>query len=487
MPFGVFKAALLGSGAGGAASYIGLLTQTATNRTFRHHDHDVDSSGNVYALGTDNSKQPYVIKLDYDASGLSVGASSGAWSGSGNTMTAPRGTVVVRDDNKIAVGWNQGNKTFYYYRLGTNLAFDSGNLNDHSVEFGNFGGHGYAGKGKCLATKSNVEYGCWVDYFGAYGWIGSNSVIWDDSNTYVDAWVQNASNPGEIANMVMVDDDSTQYYVCCTDAGQSKATVVALNVDGTGGAENFPITGSSHQYWSATYNVDPPNSGSAGYFAATMRAPNSSLGIVIGKATSADTPNSFAWSRKYVSTGSYVDIGAGISNIVTDSSGNVYVAWKQRILSGTPGYPTIVASWQSDGTHRWSRILYSLGSSSYETTTTSDTPGLSITPDDNLIVTTEAGFTQTGGTNREGYLVACVLNDGSLESTSAHAITGSGITTCNAYWSAVPSGWNFAESAGGLTTGSESDTWVSTSSTPASLNGTLTTTYTGAYAQSGDL
>ena len=193
-----------------------------------------------------------------------------------------------------------------------------------------------------------------------------------------------------------------------------------------------------------------------------------------------------------MTSSSYTDTAQGISNIVTDSSGNVYIAWKQRVLAnfgpaGTVGYPIFVASWESDGTHRWSRTLYSVGSSSFFDTDTTNTPGLSITPDDNLVITTQASWTQTGGSNREGTLIARVPNDGSLQSDSAVSITDSDIADCNAYWSEVPSGLNFSESAGGLTTGSEADSWGDGSDTPSSSSGSLDTTYAGKFVQSGDL
>ena len=488
MPFGVFKAALLGSGAGGEAFYIGLLMQTDSDKTLFHQDHAADSDGNLYVLGSNNSSEPMVIKLDYDASGPSVGASAGDFN---HNMSHPQGAIAVRDDGKVVVGWNNGSNTYRYFRLNTSLQLDSGNIPDNYWSAGYSSAHSWAGKGKCITSASNVEYVCFPDYYNYYAWAQGNAAVWNSSNTYINTFQQSQST-GELPNMVSVDDDSTQFYVCCTDVGQSKATVVGLNCDGSSGWENFPITGSSHQYWSATYNANPANSGSAGYFAATMRAPTSDYGIVIGKATSADTPNSLAWSRKYVTSSSYTDTAQGISNIVTDSSGNVYIAWKQRVLAnfgpaGTVGYPIFVASWESDGTHRWSRTLYSVGSSSFFDTDTTNTPGLSITPDDNLVITTQASWTQTGGSNREGTLIARVPNDGSLQSDSAVSITDSDIADCNAYWSEVPSGLNFSESAGGLTTGSEADSWGDGSDTPSSSSGSLDTTYAGKFVQSGDL
>ena len=63
----------------------------------------------------------------------------------------------------------------------------------------------------------------------------------------------------------------------------------------------------------------------------------------------------------------------------------------------------------------------------------------------------------------------------------------SDIADCNAYWSEVPSGLNFSESAGGLTTGSEADSWGDGSDTPSSSSGSLDTTYAGKFVQSGDL
>ena len=478
MSIGSFKAALLGAaGSGGETFWAGFYyVYQSSQEGSRYTSGDIDSEGNIVVLVNNwYNNGPTGVTIDGGPTPAVLADTGGYYSGLNNMFQ--NATVRVRDDGKIAAAFASYGKCYYHLHTSvTDWSFVSGF--DPYYYSGAIGTDNppSASKGRCMDSHSNADYTGWTSYYAGGAQFRPEAAKQRDSGTSGNVpyrWSGSRTGNDEAAYTISFNSASSKLWLCCSEeTGSSVFPIQFLGFDsttaspGSGGTTRAALTASGVGYRDMHYNA---RSGydTAGYLAATISQPNTKYGLMVAKATSADSPASLAWSRR-VQIGSpaytYSDAPGPCSDPVVDSAGNIYVAYFTKLLNPNQNC-YVIHSWQNDGTYRWGRTLRMEGTSGYQWAGPS-AADLMVTADDNLVFVGVGGMTSSSN-NHPAVLVARLPSDGSL--TSSTPVQPRGDTTCEIYWENDLTGnWAPSESAGLLT---------STTDTNEAMNsGTATTT-----------
>ena len=481
MPIGNFKAALLAAaGAGGGDTFWAgyYYVYQGSVEGSRYTAGDIDSDGNIVVLANNwYNNGPTGVTIDGGDTPAVTADTGGYYSGLTNMYQ--NATVKVRADGKIAAAYSSYGKLYYHLHTSVSdwsmVAGFTPYYYTGGVGTDNPASHAY---GNCLTTGSNEDYTGYSSYYSggaqyqieaaeqrSTGTSGAVTARWDGSRTGND----------EQFYTISLNTSSGKIWLCCKEQnGSSVFPMQFLGFDkdtaspGSGGTTNAALSASGIGYKDMHYNADSGYD-TGGYLAASIAQPNTSYGLMVAKATSADAPASLAWSRK-IQFGSpaytYQEDIRECSNPVVDSAGNIYAAYFNKIKS--PDLMCyIVCSWENDGTFRWARTLSMEGSSGYEWTGPSAVD-LMVTANDNLVFVGVGGMTSSGN-NHPAVLIARLPSDGSL--TSASAIQPRGDTTCNIFWSDNLTGTRApVEAAGGLVSATATGDYIESSTSSATTN-----------------
>ena len=489
MPLGTFKASILGASASTGDTYwAGLYYTQRSSSDFANNTFGaVDSEGDIVFGVSDNSNNPTFATIS-GGSTPSVLADSGGYYSFSNLNN--NGSMVVRDDGKVAVGW--ANSGTFYYSLHTSKS-DWGLLSGFTpyTSAGPYANYSTTNLyTKTLISKGNEDYAAWISYIAAFGYYYPISAELRSSGTTgntTERWEGSRTGNDEAVTGLTISHGDNIWLSCLEQTGSSINKIQFIGWDkdtsgpGSSGTSNETLDASGYGWNSARYNG---NSGydNAGYLVAGHQWPNTAYGPTVARATSADAPETLDWVRKFqVGTPAYTysDGMRDISDPVLDSAGNIYIAYWQKLLSPTK-YCYVIASWENDGTFRWARTLGMYGSSSYAYTSQQPCT-LAITPNDSLLFFGTGGIT-TSSTDHPAALIARLPTDGSL--TSASAIQPRGDTTAEIYWmNDLTGNWAPTEAAGNLVAGTDTGEYMNGGTGTTVNQGTSTSTNTRTFAQ----
>ncbi len=496
MPLGNFKAALLGAAAGGGETYwAGLYYLNRDSTDYGHATFgNVDSEGDIVFGVSDHGNNPTFASIS-GGSTPSILADSGAALTS-MTQLKCNGSMVARDDGKIAVGWADNGT--YRYTLHTSKS-DWSSVSGFTPyttagPYGNYSGRNLYTK--TLVSKSNEDFGAWISYLAFNGTYYVLAAQFRDSGTSGDTterWDSSLTGNHEMVTGLTISSGDNVWVSAIEETGSSINKIQYIGWDkdttspGDAGTDKETLEASSYGFQQARYNA-ASGYDNAGYTAAGIGFPNTAYGITVARSTSADAPETLDWVRK-IQIGSpaytYSDGIRDISDPVLDSEGNIYVAYWQKLLnppdgSGLPKYCYVIVSWENDGTYRWARTLAMYGSSSYAYTSQQPCT-LAITPNDSLLFFGTGGIT-TSSTDHPAALIARLPTDGSLTSSSAIQPRGDG--TAEIYWmNDLTGNWAPSEAAGNLVAGADTGEYMNSGTGTASNMGTTTAANTRTFAQ----
>tara|TARA_R100000808_G_scaffold22090_1_gene47930 strand:- start:6476 stop:7963 length:1488 start_codon:yes stop_codon:yes gene_type:complete len=490
MALGSFKASLLGASASTGETYWAGLYYTQrsgsdfANKTFGA----VDSEGDIVFGVSDNSNNPTFATIS-GGSSPSILADSGGYY-TGMTQVDTNGSMVVRDDGKIAAAWAYNGT--YRYTLHTSKSDWSiaSGFTPYTTAgpYGNYsGGNLYT---KTLVSKSNEDFGAWISYLafnGTYYVLAAQLRDSGTSGNTTEKWDSSLTGNHEVVTGLTISSGDNVWVSCLEETGSSINKIQYLGWDkdttspGDAGTDKETLEASGYGFKQARYNA-ASGYDNAGYTAAGISWPNTAYGITVARSTSADAPETLDWVRK-IQFGSpaytYSDGIRDISDPVLDSAGNIYVAYWQRLLNPQK-YCYVIVSWENDGTFRWARTLAMYGSSSYAYTSQQPCT-LAITPNDSLLFFGTGGIT-TSSTDHPAALIARLPTDGSLTSSSAIQPRGDG--TAEIYWMNDLTGdWAPSEAAGNLVAGTDTGEYMNSGTGTTSNMGTTTSTNTRTFAQ----
>ncbi len=494
MPLGSFKASILGaSAATGETYWAGLWYQERASGDYitLKPSHDLDASGNIVCVACDNSNNPTGFTID-GGDTPSVTADSGGYFDSFPNWNG-NGTVKVRADGKLALGWASYAGGYVYYSLHTSSS-------DWSVASGFTP---YYVNNPTYTGSASMYYSRAMDSWNNEDFLGAHNL--HNSLQITKPHVYKARSSGTSGNVTLewegnrAGNDEKYYDISLNsnsdmlwttwheETGSSILPIQFLGFDkdtsdpGDAGTTKKTLGASGYGFHNSRYTA---RSGydTAGYLVSAISWPNTAYGITVAKATSADDPESLAWVRK-IQFGSpaytYSDSPRNCAQPVLDSAGNVYVAYRVKLLSPNKQC-YIIASWENDGTFRWARTLMSEGSSNYQYTSEQQVV-LSITDNDSLVFTGITGIT-TSGTDHPAVLIARLPTDGSL--TSSSPIQPRGDSTANIYWmNDLTGNWAPTEAAGNLVAGSDTGEYFSATTGTTTNLGTSTTSNTRSFVQ----
>ena len=402
------------------------------------------------------------------------------------------GTVKVRADGKIALGWAAYSGGHMYYSLHTSSSDWSiaSGFTPYSITNSQTGSASLF-YSRAMDSWDNEDFVGANDHNNFYGWkrpqlfkarssgtSGNVTLKWDGTRTGNDEYYYDISLNSN-SDMLW-----TTYH---EENGSNIHPIQFLGFDkdtsdpGDAGTTKKTLTASGYGFHNSRYTA---RSGydTAGYLVSAISWPNTAYGITVAKATSADDPETLAWVRKiqFGSTAyTYSDSPRNCAQPVLVSAGNVYVAYRVKLLSPNKQC-YIIASWENDGTFRWARTLMSEGSSNYQYTGDQQVV-LTITDNDSLVFTGITGIT-TSSTDHPAVLIARLPTDGSL--TSSSPIQPRGDSTANIYWMNDLTGdWAPTEAAGDLVAGSDTGEYFSASTGSTTNLGTSTASNTRSFVQ----
>ncbi len=492
MPLGSFKASILGaSAATGETYWAGLWYQERSSGDYitLKPSHDLDASGNIVVVACDNSNNPTGFTID-GGSTPSVIADSGGYFASFPNWNG-NGTVKVRADGKLALGWVAYAGGHMYYSLHTSSS-------DWSIASGftpYYTTNSYTGSAALFYSRAMDSWDN-EDFVGCHGYNNFGYYEPDifkarssgTSGNVTLKWEGNRAGNDESYYDISLNSNSDMLWTTYHEAnGSAIHPIQFLGFDkdtsspGDAGTTKKTLEASGYGFHNSRYTA---RSGydTAGYLVSAFQWPNSAYGITVAKATSADDPETLAWVRKIqfgTPAYTYSDSPRHCAQPVLDSAGNVYVAYRVKLLSPTKQC-YIIASWENDGTFRWARTLMSEGSSNYQYTGEQPVV-LTITDNDSLVFTGITGIT-TSGTDHPAVLIARLPTDGSL--TSSSPIQPRGDSTANIYWmNDLTGNWAPIEAAGNLVAGSDTGEFFNAAIGSTTNLGTSTTSNTRSFVQ----
>jgi hypothetical protein len=344
----------------------------------------VDSSGNVYAAGSQSSytsvytydtgvsaqgssSQDNVVLVKYNSSGTALWARTVS---SGNGATSFQSVAVDSSGNVYAAGYQSGDTTITTYTYGTGVSAKGSSLTRNAVLV-KYNSSGTAQWARTTSAGNNMT--CFL------------SVAVDSSDNVYAAGTQN--------------DTVTYTYGSGVFAqGSSSSSNVVLVKYNSSGTALWAQTSSTGFHGSAFTSVAVDSSGNV--YAAGLQAGSTSV-YTYGTGVSAQGPNASQnnvvlvkynssgtalWARTLVSTDKD-NARSGFQSVAVDSSGNVYAAGEQGGYGTTYSYDTgvsaqgpfptneVLVKYNSSGTALWARTVSSGSGNSYFSSVAVDSSG----------------------------------------------------------------------------------------------------------------
>jgi len=374
MPFGTFKVALLGSGAGGKTYWAAMLqpNPTGTERvesTFRGMD--VDSDDNVYVAFVDNSGlEAHLAKFEQSGGIPTLAASTVL------NNTVPTGNLTIWNDGGTEIvtlsgAKNDESQACYVYSIEKDLSTNYNSGGSRGIQINSGENATTSHDQTSLSSTGVLNWSC-MDYFSYFGWYTVQGGVWLETG-----WsTGNAGSSYSPSNGKS--NDNTQIGACSAFqwgpnrwgiAGKYGTQPWILGNYNTNGNTQ---TGSTYEYsgWDTNFSGARGNlvcntneTNNPAYWLITNPHP-SNQSVYFAKLPE-NNITSPTWVRK-ISGGSMYGPGqtGSVGNStgtpcrpIVDSSDNIYIAWGDRVGSSSGYDRTSIAKYNSSGTLQWSNTI----------------------------------------------------------------------------------------------------------------------------------
>ena len=373
MPLGVFKVALLGSGAGSKTYWAAMLqTEVGGERhesTFRGMD--VDSDDNVYVAFVDGSGEEGRIAKFEQSGGIPTLAAS-----VGLDNTVPTGNLTIWNDGGTEIltlsgGKNNQSESCYVYSIEKDLSTDVNGGGSRGIYI-NSGENNSISHDQTELSSTGVLNWCSMDHFSYFGWYTVQGGIWLETG-----W-STASTTSTNSPSNGISADNTQIGTCSAFQWGADRWGIAGKygtqpwIIGNYNTSGNTTTGSTYEYsgWDTNF------SGAKGSLVCNTNETNDPAYWLITNPHTSNQSVYFAklpenditsptWVRK-ISGGSMYGPGqtGSVGNTtgtpcrpIVDSSDNIYIAWGDRVGSSGGNDRASIAKYNSSGTLQWSNTI----------------------------------------------------------------------------------------------------------------------------------